>query len=449
VQSSLSGNGIRAALEQGDILEKYNGRALRSAVAHGHLEAARALLDAGARTDTRLDVEPSGMVPGTLSKDRLGGATLLHLCASAPHLDRMAALLLQQGADASACTSGTQNMPLHLASTFGCADVARALLAGGAPSNVRNAKGYAPLHLAVSHKHAACAVALLQGSTDVNFKTASGNTALHIVCETTFSKPFDRALATLLLQYGANPELRNNDNHTPLECVTWLGPHRAAFQQLVAQQAAAVVAARVSVSQAEAAKAKAKADAAKATSAEVAKANKRKAESDIMDSRLQAERAKAAASNFLAPAGGNGADAATGPRKGIAALGKAVADRAAELAEKQREQQEELDAVQAVNELLAAEACAATAAAYSGAAGAAGSGAAGAAAAVEDEAPSCAICLNEMTKGVAFITNSCGHAFHVDCQASAVAAGLHSCSLCRAPLTLTVFGAQPAARGRC
>ncbi len=330
VQASLSGNadGIRAALKAGDILEKYDGRALRSAVAHGHLEAARALFDAGARTDTRVTVEPSGMVPGALSKDRLGGATLLHLCASAPHLDRMAALLLQRGADASACTTTTKNTPLHLAATYGCADVARALLAGGAPSNVRNAEGHAPLHLAMIHKHAACAVALLQGSTDVNFKTARSNTALHIVCETEFSNAFDRALATLLLQHGANPELRNNDNHTPLECVTRLGPHRAAFQQLVAttprrsasaarapaatqaqlQQAAtagaaataataAAEAARVSVSQAEAAKAKAEADTAKGN-AEAAKA---KAEAELMHIRLQVERAKAAASTNLAP----------------------------------------------------------------------------------------------------------------------------------------------------
>jgi hypothetical protein len=48
-----------------------------------------------------------------------------------------------------------------------------------------------------------------------------------------------------------------------------------------------------------------------------------------------------------------------------------------------------------------------------------------------------------MQKGVAFITNPCGHAFHVACQATAVAARLTSCGLCRAPLTLTVFPAAP------
>jgi hypothetical protein len=132
---------------------------------------------------------------------------------------------------------------------------------------------------------------------------------------------------------------------------------------------------------------------------------------------------------------------------------KAVADRSAELAEKQRIQR--LAALQAVNETLAAVAAAEQPAAE----GASGSGAgasaeaatgagatAGAGAAAEEAANACAICWEPMTKGVAFITNPCGHAFHVSCQATAVAARLTSCGLCRAPLTLTVFpAAAPAA----
>ena len=113
---------------------------------------------------------------------------------------------------------------------------------------------------------------------------------------------------------------------------------------------------------------------------------------------------------------------------------KAVAERSAELAEKQRIQR--MAALQVVNETLAA---AAAAADEPDAGGASGSGAAGAGA--EEAADACAICWEPMAKGVAFITNPCGHAFHVSCQATAVAARLTSCGLCRAPLTLTVFPA--------
>jgi hypothetical protein len=59
----------------------------------------------------------------------------------------------------------------------------------------------------------------------------------------------------------------------------------------------------------------------------------------------------------------------------------------------------------------------------------------------EDEAKACAICWEPMKLGVAFITNPCGHTFHVECQAKAVSAKLVTCGLCRAPLTLTVFSA--------
>lgn len=122
---------------------------------------------------------------------------------------------------------------------------------------------------------------------------------------------------------------------------------------------------------------------------------------------------------------------------------KAVADRAAELAEKQRIQR--LAALQVVNETLASSAAAPAAAdgaSGSGAGASTGAGA-GASGAADEAANACAICWEPMTKGVAFITNPCGHAFHVACQATAVAARLTSCGLCRAPLTLTVFPSAP------
>jgi len=119
---------------------------------------------------------------------------------------------------------------------------------------------------------------------------------------------------------------------------------------------------------------------------------------------------------------------------------KAVADRIAELEEKRRIQR--LAALQAVNETLAAAAAVAEQPAAADDASGSGAGAgAGGPSAEEEAANACAICWEPMTKGVAFITNACGHAFHVSCQATAVAARLTNCGLCRAPLTLTVFSA--------
>ena len=129
----------------------------------------------------------------------------------------------------------------------------------------------------------------------------------------------------------------------------------------------------------------------------------------------------------------------------------AIAERAAEVAEKRRIQR--LAAMQAVNETLAAVADGATDAAGDGAgpsAETAGASAAtgGAAAPAEDDekAESCAICWEPMKKGGAFITNACGHAFHVACQMTAIRARLTTCGLCRAPLAL-IYSETPANTG--
>jgi hypothetical protein len=137
----------------------------------------------------------------------------------------------------------------------------------------------------------------------------------------------------------------------------------------------------------------------------------------------------------------------------------------ADLVEKRRLQR--LAAQQAVDDTLAeaaadALAAAATAAANTGGAGAGGAGGAGAGgggaggaggagaggggaggaggvAWGAGAATACSICWNPMELGTSFITNPCGHAFHVTCQSKAVAAHLTRCALCRKPLMLAVF----------
>ena len=327
----------RAALKAGDDVDKHNGRALLAAVSRGHVNAARVLLEAGARVDRRMDVAhpASSEVPGALWTEPMGGATLLHLCASAPHLAGMTALLLEHRADPGACTSGVRkNTALHLAAACNCADVAWALLAGGAPRDVRNADGLTPLHVAVRNKHSRTVEVLLQGGANVNFATALGNTALHIVCGIEFGEVLDRMLARLLLEYGADARLRNNEGKTPLECITRVGLQRGVFKALVANtpyrgvltappavlesassaaRAQAEAEAARALEAAATVRAQAEAEAARATAAtaaavqmqaqaEVARAN---AEAEIARCRLQEEQARWSAAAH-APANGNG-----------------------------------------------------------------------------------------------------------------------------------------------
>ena len=304
VHSCLSGDVARLhqALAQGDNLNKYNGRPLRTAVSQGHVDAVRALLEAGARVDVCDTYIPSEVVRGARCKDRLGGATLLHLCASAPHLGPIVTLLLKHGANASVCTSGSlKNTPLHLAAEHGCAAVVKALLEGGAQPNVRNAEGHSPLHRAIAVKQNETIDVLLDNGAEVNFATARGNTPLHIVCETELGKAFDRTLATRLLSYGANPALRNNDGNTPLECITRLGPHREAFRQLVAttprRSAAAAAPAGAAATAMSAARAQAETEAARAT----AEAARVRAQAEAEAARAQADAARARAAAEAAP----------------------------------------------------------------------------------------------------------------------------------------------------
>lgn len=95
--------------------------------------------------------------------------------------------------------------PLALAIFFGCAELARVLLARGGDVNAisKNAQGVAPLHAAAARRDTAMVRALLENGADPNLPQASGFTALD-------SAAFhgDREMAEVLLAHGADPRRR-------------------------------------------------------------------------------------------------------------------------------------------------------------------------------------------------------------------------------------------------
>lgn len=102
--------------------------------------------------------------------------------------------------------------PLHDAAKAGDAVKIAALLATGADTAARDARGATPLGVAVGHGHAGAAAALLDGGADVDGRDLRGNTALH------YAAGYGRVeLVELLLARGATPTAANDAGQTPAD----------------------------------------------------------------------------------------------------------------------------------------------------------------------------------------------------------------------------------------
>lgn len=125
------------------------------------------------------------------------------------------ALLIQHGADPNLIKDGS-GTPLHLASTKSCADL---LLKSGTNPNIRDCKNQAPLHWAAMDPGYSPDVTtlLLQSGADPDLLDKYGATPLYYAASRR-NVPACR----LLLQAGANPNLRGNNlfQDTPLGIAT-------------------------------------------------------------------------------------------------------------------------------------------------------------------------------------------------------------------------------------
>ncbi|MEX2261810.1 MAG: ankyrin repeat domain-containing protein [Bryobacteraceae bacterium] len=112
--------------------------------------------------------------------------------------------------------------PLSLACFFGRRDVAEFLLGSGADVHAaaRNPMRVTPLHAAVAGRHAEIAEALLAGGAEVNARQQAGYTPLH-----TAAGNGQKEMVRLLLAHGADASMRSDDGRSPRDMAEARGHH--------------------------------------------------------------------------------------------------------------------------------------------------------------------------------------------------------------------------------
>jgi hypothetical protein len=109
--------------------------------------------------------------------------------------------------------------PLHYAARFGRADLADALIAGGATVDAPNRRDERPLHTAATYGHPDVVERLLARGADVNASDRGGKTPLHAAVSglAGLNSPEGRVrVARLLLEAKADVNARDPGGFTPL-----------------------------------------------------------------------------------------------------------------------------------------------------------------------------------------------------------------------------------------
>ncbi len=152
------------------------------------------------------------------------GKTPLHLALEYERCD-VALLLLQHGADINAA-DGDGRTPLHLAAGAGCVEVVKLLLQHGADINVKDNKSNTVLHYAVKSLNKEV-VELVLRDAYVNAKNVYGETPLKLLMHECARWDSQRKrcyeIAKLLVEHGADPNIRDSRGTTPLDSARLIG----------------------------------------------------------------------------------------------------------------------------------------------------------------------------------------------------------------------------------
>ena len=198
---------IPALVETGcvavDTCDAVGASPLILACYNGHVDAARALLDAKAAVDLHERID-----------HRRGGQTSLQLAAQQGYFD-VAEMLISRGADVNAVRRDGQ-AALAAACKNGHADLTELLIRSGANIDARNKDEQTALHGAAKKGHAAVLRHLLMGyggkhGADVNTVRKDGSTALLLAAHNGHS-----VCVLELLNAHADPNQTNKEGLSPL-----------------------------------------------------------------------------------------------------------------------------------------------------------------------------------------------------------------------------------------
>ncbi|WP_341808410.1 ankyrin repeat domain-containing protein [Wolbachia endosymbiont (group E) of Neria commutata] len=145
--------------------------------------------------------------------------TLLHVAAMW-NCEEVARFLIEEGADVNAISDDVfQNTPLHEAAGYGSKEVAELLLKHGANIESKDHFGNTPLHKASNRGYDAVVELLLDKGANVDAVTSdySGHreTSLHKAITNSHMDNYLN-IVKMLLDYGANTEIEDLNNGTPL-----------------------------------------------------------------------------------------------------------------------------------------------------------------------------------------------------------------------------------------
>ncbi|KAH1278054.1 hypothetical protein KXX33_001670 [Aspergillus fumigatus] len=207
---------LQARRASSRVVNRQGLTALHSAIGTAYDEATVPLL-----IKTRSDMDYPNVITGD---------TALHIAIELRR-QRIVLFLLEKGANPNV-PNNKGLTPLQLAAKTDNCEALSVLLERSAKVEVRSMLGSRALHLAASEGNWIAFDILLIGGADINAWSDNGESLLHEQSR----KASDTAIASHLLEHGANLETRTSQGYTPLQCAAMSG-NKAMFFFLLARGA--------------------------------------------------------------------------------------------------------------------------------------------------------------------------------------------------------------------